>query len=141
MHGKTIKTHKCYNYIFLHTICHNCDMLRSSLIVLKKLLNINKTYAKKVDRLLNTLKLVQKMSADIIKFICSSVVKLAQKMRRLRFIHFYNASYQRGCPVYVLVPMRHVLRNGQRLKINCTSKCYVRYIRSFFACLTKLGKL
>jgi hypothetical protein len=65
------------------------------------------------------------MSVDTVKLICSSVVKLVHKMRRLRFIHFYNASCQRGCPFYVLVPMRHILRNGQRLKINCTSKCYV----------------
>jgi hypothetical protein len=116
-------------------------MFRSILIFLKKLLNINKTYARKVDGLLNTLKFVQKMSADVIKFICISVVKQVHKLRRLRFIHVYNASYQRGCPVFVLVPMRHVLRIEQRLKINCTSKCYVRYIRTFFACLTKLRKL
>jgi len=43
-------------------------MFQSILIFLKKLLNINKTYAKKADGLLRTLKLVQKMSADIIKF-------------------------------------------------------------------------
>jgi len=40
------KTNKCTNVkiIFLHTICFNCDMFRSILIIFTELLNINKAY-------------------------------------------------------------------------------------------------
>ena len=32
--------------IFLHTVCQNCDVFRSILIIFRELLNINKSYIK-----------------------------------------------------------------------------------------------
>jgi len=68
---------------FVHTICHNSDMLRSILIIFSELLNINRAYIYiNIDGLLNTVKFVHKMSADVIKFVCSSA-ELVRKVRIL----------------------------------------------------------
>jgi hypothetical protein len=48
--------------------------------------------------ILNKLKFVHNMSADIIKFVCRSVI-----CGRCSSIDFYNGSYQEGRQVYVLV--------------------------------------
>jgi hypothetical protein len=61
---------------FLHTFCHNSDVFRSILMSCRELLNINKAYIKIY------IKFVCKMSADVIKSICSSA-ELVCKMQRL----------------------------------------------------------
>ena len=50
-----------------------------------------KSQYKNKDGLLNTLKFVSKMFADIIKFICS-IAELDHKMRRFIFTGFYSGS-------------------------------------------------
>ena len=55
-------------------------MFRFILIIFRELLNINKAYIK-IDELLNTLKFLHKISADITKFVCSTV-EMAHKMQR-----------------------------------------------------------
>jgi hypothetical protein len=58
-------------YIFLQTVCRNSDMLRSILIIYRVLLNISKAYVN-TGGSLNTLTAVHKMTAGVIKFVCSS---------------------------------------------------------------------
>jgi hypothetical protein len=70
---------------FLHTVCHNSDMLRSILIIFTELLSISTAYTKTIDYL-SALKFVLKVSAGSIKLVFSSG-KLVHKMRRL---HFYR---------------------------------------------------
>ena len=55
----------------LHTIFHKSDMFRTILNIYRDLLNIITAYVKH-GRNSNTLKLVHEISADIIKFVCSS---------------------------------------------------------------------
>jgi len=87
---------------FLHPICHNFDMCHSTLIILMELLNLNKAYIK-TGGLLNTLKFVHKISADVIKFICSHA-ELVHKMQRLWFYRFFFLWFiSEGCQVHALV--------------------------------------
>jgi hypothetical protein len=65
---------------FLPTIHHSSDMFQSFLIILRKLLNINKAHIKH-RWLVKYIKICaqKKKSTDIIKFVCSSV-KLVHEM-------------------------------------------------------------
>jgi hypothetical protein len=55
---------------FSHKMCHKADILRSISLIFRELLNINKAYITTyVDGSLNTLKFVDKMFVDIIKFV------------------------------------------------------------------------
>jgi hypothetical protein len=54
--------------LYFYTQCRNSDMFQSILIVFRELLYINNVHINK-DGLLNTLKFVYEMSADITKFI------------------------------------------------------------------------
>jgi hypothetical protein len=56
-------------------------MFRSMLIIFRELLNISKA-SKNTDVLLITLKFVQKMFVDTIKFVCGSA-DLLHEMRKL----------------------------------------------------------
>ena len=71
-------------YFYLLTICHNSDKSRTTLIILRELMNTNNANTKKknIYGLLNALTFVHEMSVDIIKFFCNCV-KLVHKARVL----------------------------------------------------------